>query len=141
VAIIFKWCPEQYKYRIQNKSASNVKSRMKLNSNKDSNETPSTTTSVSPAPASPESSPPPRKPRTTSQKKRTDITEITDNEVIHGDVTIAQTQATARLTQPCKLISNTATKNPDFPQHMSQHRPPHPLRPVQGKSIKMAATA
>jgi hypothetical protein len=41
----------------------------------------------------------------TSQKKRTDITEITDNEVIHGDMAIAQTQATARLTQPCKLIS------------------------------------
>jgi hypothetical protein len=64
--------------------------------------------------------------------ERTDITEITNNEVIHGDVTIAQTQATARLTQSCKLISNNATKNPD-PQHMSQHRPPpHPLRPVQG---------
>jgi hypothetical protein len=25
--------------------------------------------------------------------------------VIHGDMAIAQTQATARLTQPCKLIS------------------------------------
>ena len=61
-----------------------------------------------------------------------DITEITDNEVIHGGVTIAQTQATARLTQPCKLISNNATKNPDprracpsialLPIHYSQYK-------------------
>jgi hypothetical protein len=33
--------------------------------------------------------------------------------VIHGDVTTAQTRATARLTQSRKLISNSATKNPD----------------------------
>ena len=38
MAIILKRCPEQYKDRIQNENASNVKSRMKLNSNKDSDD-------------------------------------------------------------------------------------------------------
>jgi hypothetical protein len=55
----------------------------------------------------------------TSQKKRSDITEITDNEVIHGDVIIAQTPATARLTQSCKLISSIATHAPAPPSSPS----------------------
>jgi hypothetical protein len=33
--------------------------------------------------------------------------------VIHGDVTFAQTQATARLTQSCKLISDINNPNKD----------------------------
>jgi hypothetical protein len=138
------WCPEQYKDRILNENASNVKSRTKLNSNKDSDDSATipeevpnnryimqtnvhnatvnvihnhirfTDTCISRVePTSSEAQDRDADGNAISQKKRTDITEITDNEVIHGDVTIAQTQATTRLTQPCKLLSNNATKNPD----------------------------
>jgi hypothetical protein len=56
----------------------------------------------------------------TSQKKRTDFTEITDNEVIHGDVTIALTQA------PCKIISTTPPRTPT-PATLSPAPPASPL--------------
>jgi hypothetical protein len=54
--------------------------------------------------------------------------------VIHGDVTIVQTQATARLTQPCKLISNTTTKNPD-PRNTCPSTALLPIRYAQYKVL------